>query len=301
VLTRVALVLKMSEDYKIVELANGEKTLFSASYAEKMHPGLGPTAEAELLYVRQLNIRDRLQAQSGEFVIWDIGLGAAANSIAALRATRDIRGALNILSFDNTIEPLEFALENAAALGYVGDYSGQVAALIRDRQVEFQNGETKVRWEMSVEDFPAWIERAVLLTGDDEENRRQIPVPHAIFFDAFSPAKNPAMWTLPVFKNLFRVLSSSRPCALTTYSRSTLVRATLLLAGFYVGVGHATGMKEETTIAANSLDLIAEPLDKRWLERAGRSDSAEPMLTPHYRRLPLSADNLKRLHQHPQF
>src|SRR5208283_2816198 len=97
--------------------------------------------------------------------------------------------------------------------------------------------------------------------------------PHAIFHDAFSPAKNPAMWTLPLFENLFRVLDPARPCALTTYSRSTMLRATLLLAGFFVGVGHATGEKEETTIAANDLNSISEPLDRRWLDRARRSHS----------------------------
>src|SRR5579863_6154689 len=128
----------MSGDYKIVELVNGEKTLFSASYAEKMHPGLGPTAEAELLYVRQLNIRERLNVHAGDFVIWDIGLGAAANSVAALRAMRDVPGTIKILSFDNTIEPLQFALENAGALGYMADYSEQAGVLIRDGNVEFQ-------------------------------------------------------------------------------------------------------------------------------------------------------------------
>src|SRR5437773_12399144 len=78
-------------------------------------------------------------------------------------------------------------------------------------------------------------------------------------FDAFSPAKNPAMWTLPLFSRLFQQLDPARPCALPTYSRSTMLRVTLLLAGFFVGVGHATGEKDETTIAANTLDLIAEP------------------------------------------
>jgi hypothetical protein len=79
----------VSNDYQLVQLASGAKTLFSVSYGEKMHPGLGPQAEAELLYVRQLKIHDRLKNHPGEFVIWDVGLGAAANAIAALRATRD--------------------------------------------------------------------------------------------------------------------------------------------------------------------------------------------------------------------
>ena len=104
-----------------------------------------------------------------------------------------------------------------------------------------------------------------------------------------------------MFENLFRALDPARPCALTTYSRSTLIRTTLLLAGFFVGVGHATGMKEETTIAANSLELITEPLNARWLERALRSDSAEPLREPIYSRAKLAPVTTQILRRHPQF
>jgi tRNA U34 5-methylaminomethyl-2-thiouridine-forming methyltransferase MnmC len=298
----------VSNDYQLVQLANGEKTLFSTSYGEKMHPGLGPQAEAELLYVRQLNIRERLQKHSGEFVIWDIGLGAAANAIVALRATREISGQLRLVSFDNTSEPLEFALKNSSALGYLAGYESQIAALLRERRVEFLNGKLLVNWEFHLGDFPKLLcssrrkEAQTSKAGIQlEPHYYEMSPPHAIFFDAFSPAKNPAMWTLPVFENLFLALDPARPCALTTYSRSTLLRTTLLLAGFFVGVGHATGMKEETTIAANTLDLIAEPLNARWLERAARSDSAEPLHAPVYFRAPLSPDKLAVLRRHPQF
>jgi tRNA U34 5-methylaminomethyl-2-thiouridine-forming methyltransferase MnmC len=283
----------MSGDYQLVQLANGAQTLFSASYGEKLHPGLGPQAEAELLYVRQLKICERLQNHAGEFVIWDIGLGAAANAIAALRATRESSGELRLVSFDNTTEPLEFALKSAGALGYVAGYEEPLAALLREGHARFQNGKLQVYWEFHLGDFPALLK--------SEISNLKFQRPHAIFFDAFSPAKNPAMWTLPVFENLFRVLEPARSCALTTYSRSTLIRATLLLAGFFVGVGHATGMKEETTIAANTLDLIAEPLGARWLERAARSDSAEPLREPVYSRARLAEATSARLRRHPQF
>lgn len=295
----------MPGDYQLVQLASGTKTLFSASYREKMHPGLGPQAEADLLYVQQLQIGKRLQSCSGEFVIWDVGLGAAANAIAALRATREIPGKLRIVSFDNTAEPLEFALQNAAALGYVAGYEEQIAGLLRDRRTEFQNGNLSVDWEFHPGDFPTWLERRAPPRGDlvsmFQRAEAVFSAPHVIFFDAFSPAKNPAMWTLPVFQNLFRALDPARPCALTTYSRSTMIRATLLLAGFFVGTGHATDMKEETTIAANTLDLIAEPLDSRWLARAARSDSAEPLREPVYRRAALSPETAERLRRRAQF
>jgi tRNA U34 5-methylaminomethyl-2-thiouridine-forming methyltransferase MnmC len=308
----------MLGDYKLVQLASGARTLFSSAYGEKMHPGLGPQAEAELLYVRQLQICERLKNGAGEFVIWDVGLGAAANAIATLRATRDISGRLRIISFDNTAEPLEFALENAAALGYPAGYENQIAGLLRDRRVEFENGKLKVIWEFQPGDFPALLEsRAGIPPAQRARQREQeaaslslgagrrdacptLPAPHAIFYDAFSPAKNPAMWTLPLFENLFRALDPARPCALTTYSRSTMVRVTLLLAGFFVGTGHATGSKEETTVAANSLDLIAEPLNARWLQRALRSDNAEPLREPVYSRKPLSPATAKKLRRHPQ-
>ncbi|MEI6076063.1 MAG: MnmC family methyltransferase [Verrucomicrobiota bacterium] len=285
----------MSGDYQLVQLANGEKTLFSASYGEKLHPGLGPQAEAELLYVRQLKIGERLRSEAGEFVVWDVGLGGAANAIALLRATQDISGRLRLMSFDNTNEPLAFALQNAAALGYAAGYERQLTELLRGRHVVFQNGSCAVEWKFYLGDFPQ------LLKSEIGNRKSEISRPHAIFYDAFSPAKNPAMWTLPVFENLFRSLEPARPCALTTYSRSTLLRVTLLLAGFFVGVGHATGMKEETTIAANSLDLIAEPLNQRWLERARRSHSADPMMEPVYRIAPMSEEFWGKLQAHPQF
>ena len=301
-------------DYQLVQLANGEKTLFSAGYGEKMHPGLGPQAEAELLYVRQLKICERLQNHPGEFVIWDIGLGAAANAIAVLRATRDISGQLRLVSFDNTRAPLEFALKNSAALGYLGGYENQIAELLQERRVTFENAKLSVKWDFQLGDFPAWLAtepvgRASPRAGfigspaarADACPTGVVPPPHAILFDAFSPAKNPAMWTLPVFENLFLALDPAQPCALTTYSRSTLLRTTLLLAGFFVGVGHATGLKEETTIAANTLALIAEPLNLRWLERALRSDSAEPLREPVYRRAPLATATAEKLRRHPQF
>jgi hypothetical protein len=80
-----------------------------------------------------------------------------------------------------------------------------------------------------------------------------------------------------------------------------MLRVTLLLAGFNVGAGHATGEKEETTIAANTSDLIDEPLNRQWLQRARRSTSAEPLHEPVYRQARLSLKTWERLQEHPQF
>ncbi len=275
-----------------MKLPSGAHSVHSLAHGETFHPVVGPVTEADALYVRQLRIAERLRNESGEFVLWDIGLGAAANPIAVLRATRDIPSALRILSFDHTLEPLDFALREQQYLSYLEGFETPLRDLLRNGKVQFRNGEQEVRWGVHQADFPTLVA---------QPEATDFPKPHAIMFDAFSPATNPAMWTQPLFAALFRLLDPLRPCALPTYSRSTMLRVTLLLAGFFVGVGHATGEKEETTIAANSRELLQEPLERRWLLRARRSSSAEPMWEPKYRQAPLAEATWNALQAHPQF
>lgn len=284
--------MQPASGYRIVKLANGVHSVHSLAHRETFHPVIGPVAETEALYVRQLRLLDRLQHHSGEFVIWDVGLGAAANALTVLRATCESSCTLRLVSFDHTIEPLKFALQHTAELGYFTGYEPQLQRLIRDQHISFTDGKRDVQWDLQVADFPT------LLT---EPAAQEIPKPHVIMFDAFSPAKNPAMWTQPLFANLFRLLDPKCPCALPTYSRSTMLRVTLLLAGFFVGVGHATGEKEETTIAANDLALLSEPLDRKWLQRVRRSTSAEPLWEPVYQQAPLSDESWETLLKHEQF
>ncbi|MCB1124992.1 MAG: hypothetical protein KDM81_00745, partial [Verrucomicrobiae bacterium] len=278
--------------YELVRLVNGVMSVRSRAVGETFHPVIGPVAEAEALYVRQLHLAERALSEPAGLVLWDVGLGAAANVLTVLRALRDAASMLTVLSFDHTLEPLRFARTEAACLGYFDGYEGVVDRLLSDGEVRFENGRQPVEWRVFEGDFPSRL---------DEEAAGDWPKPHAVLFDAYSPARNPAMWTLPLFQRMHDLLDPGRACALPTYSRSTMLRVTLLLAGFFVGTGHPTGEKDQTTIAANRRELIDEPLDERWLQRAIRSTSAEPLREAVYRQAPLSADSLERLHRHPQF
>jgi tRNA U34 5-methylaminomethyl-2-thiouridine-forming methyltransferase MnmC len=230
--------------------------------------------------------------QEGGLVVWDVGLGAAANPIAVLNAVKGLSGKVQMISFDHTLEPLRFALSHPERLTYLLEHQQTLNCLLDQGQVRAQAHDHDLDWRVIVADFPTFI------SGPEAP---ALPKPQIILFDAFSPARNPAMWTYPVFRQLHQLLDPRRACALPTYSRSTMLRVTLLLAGFFVGVGHATGEKEETTIAANSPELIKEPLDRRWLERARVSKSAEPLWEPVYRQAYLTEESWHRLISHPQF
>jgi tRNA U34 5-methylaminomethyl-2-thiouridine-forming methyltransferase MnmC len=301
--------------YRLVRLRNGACSIRSLAEDETFHPGIGPAAEAEALYVRQLRLPERVRETSGEFVIWDVGLGAAANALTAIRLVREsLKGKpaqLRLISFDHTTEAAAFALEHGAELGYVAGYESALAELVKNHSAKFSDDLLQVEWTLEPGDFPALLaqeserrlpaRRESFLSCEHAVPEAGVPPPHAILFDPHSPKKNPAMWTVPLFAGLFHRLDPQRPCALATFTRSTMARAALLLGGFFVGVGHPSGLKEETTVAANRPDLLDEPLDRHWLERAKRSHSAEPLSGPGYRQAPLSPKTWERLRQHPQF
>ena len=281
--------------YKLVRLSNGTNAVHSVAERETMHPVLGPMAEAETLYLTGLRLPERVSRAVAPFVVWDVGLGAAANVLALLRALGSSTGRLRIVSFDRTTAPLAFALEHCGELGYFTGFESQLETLLRNQSVRFSHRRLQVEWTSELGDFPA------LLASRPGSSRVRLPAPDAILFDPFSPAKNPSMWTAPLFADLFQWLQPDRPCALTTYSRSTSVRVALLLAGLYVGTGRGVGSKEETTVAANACSLLEAPLDLRWLRRARRSHAAEPLREARYCQAPLSPETWFQLQRHPQF
>ncbi|MFN7133800.1 MAG: methyltransferase, partial [Myxococcales bacterium] len=64
-------------DFELVTLANGARAVRQLSTGEVMHPAVGPWQEANLLYVEQPKLGERLSSPGGPLVLFDVGLGAA--------------------------------------------------------------------------------------------------------------------------------------------------------------------------------------------------------------------------------
>jgi tRNA U34 5-methylaminomethyl-2-thiouridine-forming methyltransferase MnmC len=245
------------DSFELVALPGGARSLKSRANGETFHPGIGPMEEARVLHVAQHRLGERMRADEA-FVIWDVGLGAGANALAVIEAATAMENGarVELRSFDETLEPLRFALDHAEELVYPARWRREIGQLLTLGQVEIG----RVTWRIEPGDFR---ERARDCAGSG---------PGAVLFDPYSPAANPGMWTREVFRAIRE--RADADCTLTTYSRSTVTRARLLLAGWCVGRGVATGEKTETTVAAARLEALREPLGRDWLERVRRSTAA---------------------------
>ncbi len=241
----------------MVTVASGARSLRSLEHGETFHPVVGPMAEARGLHVAQSRLRERARGLGRPLVVWDVGLGAAANAVAVIENMSQSGAPVELHSFDCTTAPLAFAREHAEELRYLAPWSAPVAALLAAGRAQVGG----LAWHLHLGDFRVLDFAA--------------PAPDAILYDPYSPKSNPGLWTLEHFTRLRA--RAGEACTLTSYSRSTSVRVTLALAGFYVGRGHATGEKDETTIAATRRDLLAEPLGEEWLGRVERSTRGGPL------------------------
>lgn len=285
-------------EFEIVTLKTGVKSLRSLERGETFHPGIGPLVEANQLHVDQQRLLERSQAlalpsagpigskQGVRFVIWDVGLGAAANVLAAIEALKETCVEIEIHSFDKTTGPAEFAILHAEELGYLDNYKEVLSGLLSQGQVRVSD---KIHWTLHLGDFGSLLKT------------RKYAAPNAILYDPYSAKGNPEMWTLDHFQQLYLQTDPNVSCLLTNYTCSTAVRASLLLAGFYVGTGCAVHTKRETTIASNQLALLTQPLDAKWLERARNSTNAAPLRGAAYSTTPISEADFEMLRNSPQF
>lgn len=256
-------------DYEMHQSTQGFFSIRQLSSGEVMHSVNAPSDEANKLYIEQSCLASRLVQQptpAEDLVIWDVGLGAAFNAMAAIRcfercseeqgetALRPLR----LVSIERDLDPLLLAAKLPDRFPHLR-HSAPFKLL--------ENGEWKhasglLHWELRKEDFCDGIECA--------------SIPDLIFYDLFSAKSHASLWTATLFSRIFQ-RCALKSAELYTYSASTAVRAAFLAAGFFVAEGIGTGPKATTTLAftkatgANEHPLAPQLLGDQWLTRWRRS------------------------------
>ncbi|MEQ1862424.1 MAG: MnmC family methyltransferase [Chthoniobacteraceae bacterium] len=247
-------------EYFIHTAWEGFASIVHRASGEIMHARTEPMEEARSVYVEQAELASRLRSPGAPLVLWDVGLGAAANAMAAIHcyeecgATRPMR----IVSFENDIDSLRLAFSHEAKFPYLC-HAGPAAILGSGR---WQSGQ--LSWE--------------LVPGDFVETMAHAPgPPEVIFYDMFSPKTCGGAWMCATFRQLFARCGDGST-ALCTYTLATSSRAAMLAAGFWLARGRAAGAKPETTIALTPSAVTPEHtlLGGEWLAKWERSQAKFP-------------------------
>ncbi len=261
-------------NYEVHRAPEGFCSIRQISSGEIMHSRTPPMEEAQRLYIEQSDLAARVRlapdAATGDaapFTIWDVGLGAGTNAMAAIHcyeaqaAAEPVRP-LRLISFENDLDSLRLAFRHNREFTYLR-HPGPAGIL--------DVGE----WQSKTLPGLSWT----LLPGDFIAILPAAPAPDVVFFDMFSSKTSSDHWTYHVFRQIADACAG-RATELFTYSCSTPVRSALLAAGFHVARGCSTGDKVETTIALAI--SAASPLSRRdllgaeWLAKWKRSSAKYP-------------------------
>ena len=277
---------------------NTEKPAFFSirqiSSGEIMHSVSDPADEARRLYVDQSRLAELIREGDAALVIWDVGLGAATNAMAAIacyelayaecQANGRVLRPIQLISFERDLDPLRLASRHAGRFPHL-QHAAPASLLANGGWTHPGGG---LSWTLCHGDFLAEFATCAR--------------PDLIFYDPFSYKTDSILWTPAVFRRIWehcQGMAAGQQTRLYTYSASTAVRSALLAAGFHVARGVSTGPKQETTIAwTGGTDAMPSELDflgHEWLQRRARSGSPYPAGVAEAERQ--SFDALVRGHQ----
>ncbi len=287
-------------DYEIMS-KGGIYSIRQRSSGEVMHSISSPDVEAQLLYVDQSQlIRRASQVALGEVVVWDVGLGAAHNAMAAIRSYEKkahelevecqsegkdfditaLLAPLHVVSFEDDLDSLRLALANPQYFPHTRNSAPHLLL----KHGSWHSKHLPVRW--------------TLISGDFYETVHTAPPGEIIYYDLFSSKSNSDHWSLSCFEAIKKYAGHN--ASLYCYTVSTSTRAALLASGFYVAKGIATPPKEETTAAFCGDDPTFERfnlLGEEWLSRWERSQARWPADLPENQRAIFES----KVRNHPQW
>ena len=111
-------------DYEVLVSREGISRIRHKSSGETMHPHITPEEEARDLYVGQSQFTRRI-AEQESLVLWDVGMGACANVMAAIHAFEDAaakgltKARLHVVSFEHDLDSLRLANQHLDRFTYL--------------------------------------------------------------------------------------------------------------------------------------------------------------------------------------
>jgi tRNA U34 5-methylaminomethyl-2-thiouridine-forming methyltransferase MnmC len=196
---------------------DGSHTLFSEEFNEIYHSRRGAWQESKHVFI-QSGLEYALQTKNA-LKILEIGFGTGLNAILTLEKVYQSNYQIEYWG----IEPLPVNLALIEQLNYQDFLTN---AVFKDYFKQLH----QVDWHKKNELLPNFILQKIQINFEDweaEENLFDL-----IYFDAFAPAKQPAMWQTEVFEKLYNLLISKG--LLVTYCAKGQIKRAMKSVGFEV-------------------------------------------------------------------
>ena len=205
---------------KLIKTKDGSFTAFSEVASEHYHTISGAIEEAFEKHVNALGINNGMQ-------ILDFCFGLGYNSIAACKDHVN----LQITALENDIKIIE-AMQDI-----------EIPEILTKEFAHFRN----IAESMDVTDNNN--NRIQILLGDALYKINELPDGKfdRVFFDPFSPKKQPEMWSEEIFQKIYNKMKIG--AKLSTYSCAKQIRKNMISAGFKVMDGPVVGRRSPATIA----------------------------------------------------
>ena len=216
-------------NHEWVETADGSYTLFSETYQEACHSPSGAREETLLHYVKGCQIEAKT-----DLSILEVGFGLGIGFLTTFEILKDRKGRWSFLSLEIDKKLLEWFREENLAHPFLKLLKWETVNGIKT---------LKARGEKIDLTILCGDARVVL----PEFIKTNPPQWNAVYQDAFSPKKNPTLWSVEWFALL---KSHSKPdVTLSTYSASDSIRKSLIEAGWKLFKGEKFGAKRTSTRA----------------------------------------------------
>lgn len=201
-------------------------TFYNQRVKDYYHTQSGAREEAFEKHAKALNVNSVKNP-----VIFDIGFGLGYNTAAALDM---INGKVEVYCFENDKEILGKVLEVNADFKSYPSIKRFVKNFLEKGSDTYEEKNFKL----------------IMLFGDVRKKIKEVDKKaDFVFFDQFSPAKVPEMWTKEFFLEIKNKMKKGGK--LSTYSCAKFVRNNLKEVGFTVKDGPIIGRRSPSTIAVS--------------------------------------------------
>jgi len=198
---------------ELIKTADGSDTLFLRELDEHYHSTFGAIQESTHVFI-EAGLRKFEQSQ---LIILEVGFGTGLNAFLTLSETIKSKKTIRYI----TIEKYPLPQSIWETLNYPTLIPGGSSELFRKIHEAAWNEEVKITEYFSLLKLPADLAEVDYLA---------LPMFDLIYFDAFSPGKQPELWTTSVFR---QISAHCSPAAkFVTYCAKGEVRRSLNEVGF---------------------------------------------------------------------